>query len=460
MRHEDHHESASIRTGKWYMPHDGAFASDSLTDAERDGFSPLVRDGQCNLEDTAQQLRERLEQGSVPEVGKGKQSNDPGGRVTPNKPVATPENSLKDTSDIEADLDPCGYLHAELTKLTDSEHVRHRVIEDQATQTTLSDLEDANVHASIAAVVRVIDELLPSGHGVTMLSHDGKRIFSFAGMVIGVYDPMVLHVRRRGGHTILLVFQREHEAEYPPSTAYVMNSAPWTFTPAERTQLHEAVWNWKDLIFNVPGSRDQRSMVPEVLTWTPSPQQTDPQLSAYFAIGNAWAVLLGLALNTDFTPSKPFYRDLHLMLQAVQTEHASWKLIYTFRACFGYIRLGDLPPPERRLKVQDALEARIINTKKQRPPLKRWLMISSIAISLQMLACRIQIAPVGRLSYEGDDRGAGIAELIGSGQYTRSLRGTPTGPSSSHIISTDNGEVNCSRSPSRLILAATSASTL
>jgi hypothetical protein len=41
--------------------------------------------------------------------------------------------------------------------------------------------------------------------------------------------------------------------------------------------------------------------------------------------------------------------------------------------------------------------------------------------------------------YEGDDRGARIPELIASGQYTRSLRGTPTEPPGNPRISTDDG---------------------
>jgi hypothetical protein len=57
-------------------PHNQAFASDSLTVAERDGLAPLVRNGQWNWGGTAQQLRDRLNARSDPKPVKGKVTDD------------------------------------------------------------------------------------------------------------------------------------------------------------------------------------------------------------------------------------------------------------------------------------------------------------------------------------------------------------------------------------------------
>jgi hypothetical protein len=220
--------------------------------------------------------------------------------------------------------------------------------EDEITEVPLPNLEIADVHASIAAVARAINELLPRGRGITLLNHDGgNRVFPFDELPTVELDPVTLHTRQLEGHTALFLLQRGVGTDYPPAIAYVVDSAPWTLTPAQRTQSHEDLIAWKVLQVDVPGAKEMRSTVPGTLTWTPGPQQTDPEHSPYFAIVSAWAVLLGLPLNTDFAPSTDFYRDVQLMLQAVQHEHANWKLIWAFLRCMEYTGPSDPPPPER-----------------------------------------------------------------------------------------------------------------
>ncbi|KAF1830992.1 hypothetical protein BDW02DRAFT_607573 [Decorospora gaudefroyi] len=145
------------------IPHVETFASDAVTEAERNGVARLVREGQWNVQDTAGQLQERLAQrpntNSAPPATTTTGTHTAGGEEPPKIPV------LKDISGIETDFDPCEYLRAELKKLTDSGQLT--AVTNNAA--TFPPLTETDVETRIAAVLRAINELLPAGHGFTLI---------------------------------------------------------------------------------------------------------------------------------------------------------------------------------------------------------------------------------------------------------------------------------------------------
>jgi hypothetical protein len=206
----------------------------------------------------------------------------------------------------------------QLKKLIDSGSIEQQTVADVdigKTESGLTRLLESEVHRSIAAVVRALREVLPTIHGFTLLSDTERRIMSTT--TLGSLDPVVLCPRRWEDHSILSVFQQEDATGHPPSAAFVLDSAPWPLTPAQRNELYEHLMNFGQLCVYNPRSKAQESIVPKALAWTPSPHQSHPDHSEYFTVLTAWAILLGLPLNTDFAPSADFYQNANLVLLAV-----------------------------------------------------------------------------------------------------------------------------------------------
>ena len=171
------------------VQHTGAFASDKLTDEERDSVAPLVRSGHWCFKNSKRKLRERPSQYAM------------FGTVPPDPPAV--KNPQLDDSAIPKDFNACQHLRAELERLASEKQIK-LIIEKDGKAGTAPQLESPDVATSIAAVVRAINELFPQGEGFTFADHGGDIIYSCAKGASDterVLDRVVLLLMGHGGQT-------------------------------------------------------------------------------------------------------------------------------------------------------------------------------------------------------------------------------------------------------------------
>jgi hypothetical protein len=77
-------------------PHTAEFASDPLTNAEREKLAPLVRDSQWHMGDIAQQPKERLNQRSASATSQGAQTTSSPGNVEGAVPPISPQHKTRE----------------------------------------------------------------------------------------------------------------------------------------------------------------------------------------------------------------------------------------------------------------------------------------------------------------------------------------------------------------------------
>jgi hypothetical protein len=71
--------------------------------------------------------------------------------------------------------------------------------------------------------------------------------------------------------------------------------------------------------------------------------------SGYFAILNAWSVILSLPLNLqDFVPGPGFFHDAYKLIQAVLQGEADYLLIWAFLHCRQFVGTSQAPDVGRR----------------------------------------------------------------------------------------------------------------
>ncbi|KAG9194492.1 hypothetical protein G6011_04527 [Alternaria panax] len=316
-------------------PHRQEFASDSLKRRERNNLAPIVREGKWNFTDTAKELKRRLEECAPP---------------AESLPLAP--NPYVDTDPVTDEFDPCLHLRMELQKLVNEEKIV-KSVESGLEEAVAYALTLREVNDNIEAVGRAINELLPPGQSFTLLEHGGGTQYSNR-ETSGSLDDVVLmlYKAKEEDHFILVVLQHENDADYPYAVARIMDSAPWTFTAEGRIQLHELLQDSGRLkICTHSDTLKTETIVVSVLTWMHGPRQMHRAESGYFAIMNAWAVLLGLPINNDFRPGKNFFQNAYYLIQAVEKGYADWKLTWAFLRCVGYLQSTLPPPPERRFRT-------------------------------------------------------------------------------------------------------------
>ncbi|KAI4682346.1 uncharacterized protein J4E88_005236 [Alternaria novae-zelandiae] len=400
------------------MRHDLAFAADSLSELERTNLTSIVRDGQWNFADTEEKLKKRLD-----ERKEQKMSDMSLTKTTP-PPPPPPHKSTPDTEEIPVDFDPCKHLHEQIKLLEEQGKIEPKVGSeiDEALPSRWSQA----VFGYIEPVVRAINDLLSPERpqrGFTLADLNGNSRYADDS---GVLDTVVMMVCQLREHVILVVLQHEDASKEAPDVSRVMDSAPWIATAKERIQIHNLLIEAGMLAVD-PTADKVKSFVGPVLQWMPGPQQAQVIEAGYIAIMSAWAVLLGLPINPEFSIGADFYDSALPLLQAVVKAHADWKLIWAFLRCVGYTQSEQPPPIQRRFKAtRPARGPRITrgNRKTKR--------------SIETQACRDINYPHFPVNtgvahteafpwdnYDKPDRSTRIPELITSGMYSKVLSIAP-----------------------------------
>lgn len=190
----------------------------------------------------------------------------------------------------------------------------------------------------------LINSLHPENEGVAVLG-SGSAVVSSSESQWQLSDRFVLLPWSNATHNFLVV------AQVPPKTSdnqtptlHAIDSAPWTLNSEKRKDVRVDIGSrlagtW------CPGKKP--TSVPTEMTWVLGPRQNDLWQSKYYAIVNAWAVLLGCTLNFDFQPRPEFFTEAHNLIQVLLAGQADWRLVYAFLNCHKYILKNDVPDKGR-----------------------------------------------------------------------------------------------------------------
>jgi hypothetical protein len=339
------------------QPHDDDFNSDEWSaDFRRAVAMGPVRRGRWRISSTREQLELLLQAGSgggtenvgqvgpTPTTPSPKSSGNPGGKVTPSRTsgssgsgaAPSPKGALSpgpsiDLAVVPHDFDACKYFRTAITNLhTDGKVDSPKPLTDPYPHLTLN-----WTHRCIQAVVFALHEVLPLGQSFSLARPGGLWLSSTESP-----DPIILYVSAVEDHIYLVVIHTENDKPGEQITVHVVDSTTGTLDLNQRQSLH-------DQILSMIRCHDPKQCGDS--TWIFGPQQTDAWQSGYFAVLNAWSVLLDLRLNTtNFAPKGSFFTDAQQLFQAANKGLADWKLIYAFLRCTNYVHDERLPPQNRR----------------------------------------------------------------------------------------------------------------
>jgi hypothetical protein len=139
-----------------------------------------------------------------------------------------------------------------------------------------------------------------------------------------------------GVHTVLVLVQLHvTDGEEDTVTIDVVDSAPWTLRPRQRDQGLNSVWR-------ILAEHDWHTttQLPETMGWILGPRQFNSWQSSYFAVFNAWTIMLGCTLNYGYKASpnsQDHFECGHRLLWLVLNGQADWRVIYSFLRCIEYI---------------------------------------------------------------------------------------------------------------------------
>jgi hypothetical protein len=280
-------------------------------------------------------------QGASPEMqpsSKGQKSHP---KAKPAGPLSLPQDTSKiptlDQEEIPEDFDPCDYFRKAIDALSSNMSSSPKTTDG----TVIGVLDFASMFEGIASVVRVLNELHALGHGFTVTTSNGRKASSIFERGLSAHDQIVLHLQPFNPPIMLLLIGFKTTMSGKNAAVYVVDSAPGTRNLYHRQQFYITLQREWQKMFDVP--------IPATLNWTYGPQQLELSHSGYFAVLNAWSILLDLQPNTtDFVPSESFFVDFMQLLDAVRRGNADWKLIWAFLRCKEYVLEQSPPAPNRR----------------------------------------------------------------------------------------------------------------
>ncbi|KAH9874345.1 hypothetical protein IAQ61_003534 [Plenodomus lingam] len=347
-----------VETG---VAHTRDFPSDHLPEEHLVKLKELIRrPGGWNLTETWPQLKQRLSLETEPNSPRPTSGSDnpatsknDANTLADILPGSAPRDPQIDTSELESEFDACQYFRSEMSRLVAEHHNQ-----EFTTWPELSSEEQT--YASITAVARSINEIRPISKGFSIYSQQ-PQCFITSGIknAESPTDQFILRYVSLGEHFILIVIRNSGQYDGQPAV-YAVDPAPWLSTVQRRQAVHRYVEALS------PGG----ALMPESIRWIFGSGRGAVQHSGCITVLNAWAILLDLPLSlTDFAPDASFYDDAHQLMHVVQRGRASWKLIWAFLRCRGYLSSDEPPAPDRRFMrtSPDSLVSKHEERMNQRP---------------------------------------------------------------------------------------------
>ncbi|ORX95697.1 hypothetical protein BCR34DRAFT_607869 [Clohesyomyces aquaticus] len=215
-------------------------------------------------------------------------------------------------------------------------------------------VREDEVHLCIASVVLAITERQSMKGGFSMMGINNLSLCQFKeytgpiGHATRFGRPMLLPLVHEN-HTVLVVMQLDEKRRPHLS---VVDSRIWQYPKEHRQMVYakalkilmRSAW-WRNVY------RDEDSLqLPPKATWIPSAQQRDHWTCGYYAIANAWALAMGLELNSmDMPPRDPrFIPDMRNIAHLAIGGFVDWRLIYSFLWCYRIVKPDQAVVASRR----------------------------------------------------------------------------------------------------------------
>ncbi|KAF7442263.1 hypothetical protein A1F99_131320 [Pyrenophora tritici-repentis] len=303
------------------LAHNAAFAWDTLTDVQRGEIVHLVREGQWNLQDTADQLRERIEQRrtppnvAIPPAGTTK-------KTTGNSTAGTDDTTTSNPPET-----PCENLRKRLRELLTTEqsatalsNFRYRRSESAELGRWLQG-EEADM--CVYSVLMAINDLQGYKEGFFIAPYDSIQNAGLEAAARGMRPgrPLIVpYVYEH--HIVLLVIQLEDD--YTP-TMYVLDSM-YHYHNRQRhdTIFRNALTSLRNTVWFRQHFGERKINLPKSAIWVRTSQQPTTNECGYYSILNAWGIALGLELNLEATIrwTDEFFNTLRNIMDLARVGHA------------------------------------------------------------------------------------------------------------------------------------------
>ncbi|KAJ4335265.1 hypothetical protein N0V95_008950 [Ascochyta clinopodiicola] len=259
----------------------------------------------------------------------------PAGTTPPAPRPITSQQSRKDKA--------CAFFHRTITAIKAQVHIPDQInVQGPA-------LSSNDVFASINTVARALNRLQRAGEGITVVEQplDQNGAVRADGNLNALTEGVLLLPWQYEKHTLLVVAQSARSSGGGIPTCHVVDSAPWTLKQVERQQFRDTVTSTFEAHWR-PGRAANGVKLPPGMTWVLGPRQLELWQCGYYAVFNAWSVMLDCTLDINFAPRDGFFQRGREVIAVVLAGLADWKLVWSFLLCYGYVKLGELPGEERR----------------------------------------------------------------------------------------------------------------
>ncbi|KAE8828681.1 hypothetical protein PTNB73_06189 [Pyrenophora teres f. teres] len=320
------------------IAHNAELAWDSLTDVQRSEVVHLIREGQWNLRDTADQLRDRLEQRNTP----------PG--------VDAPPVISGNTTPTPPEIPPCEYLRQRLNELLADEDIATDLRDLRFRASTTTELgawplgEETAMY--VYAVLMAINNIQGPEEGFSVAPYESTQAASLGEVAARGIRPgrplIVPHIEEN--HNVLLVMQLEEKAR---PAIYVLDSLYHYYNRDQRTRIFNDAWlalvNTDWFIDHFNSRQDFENHKPQSAIWVKTASQSGTNECGYYSVLNAWGIALGLELDPHVTIrwTDEFFQTMQDVLHLARLGYADWRLIHAFLRCHGIVRDGVVPENRR-----------------------------------------------------------------------------------------------------------------
>ncbi|KAL5421921.1 hypothetical protein PMIN04_005163 [Paraphaeosphaeria minitans] len=286
---------------------------------------------------------------------------------------------FRDTSDFPEEQDPCTYLRKRMMQLVDEPEEEPGSDIDYPWE----DIDMKQTVRSIASVVQAVAHaegqvrdlesidytaIEPTEDAVSRtIKYSGRRLLILPTITMnrkgaparGVAKRLIL-VTIQPLHTGIAmrwrrdvpnsdgVYVAKEVSEPEPVSVSVFEYAPWYSNLEERRMTYAELRRFINNNLIGPNQID----LGENINWYAGPIL--PDISSgwkfkHYVILHAWALALGLEVNTDFPPQgEDFFSDANTLIGLVLKGLADWKLVWSFLRCHNFVKNTKMVPKERR----------------------------------------------------------------------------------------------------------------
>ncbi|KAF2790443.1 hypothetical protein K505DRAFT_390797 [Melanomma pulvis-pyrius CBS 109.77] len=241
---------------------------------------------------------------------------------------------------------PCTYFNSRLDELFGEKDFAKSV--KSLRKGSITQLSFRDTFLAIASVTLAITSIQRPSFGFSILNPNEVESCLTSSHNDNIQDairsgrPMIMPMNYNN-HIVLLVLQLGNDRS--PSIS-VVDSGPWTYaskdqntyTRDDRNAIYQAACNMFRRSNWHQDLNEKESQLPKSALWVPCALQERDWICGHYAVLNAWALALGLEINSNFVPTKEeFLSDLEDLILIACLGRADWLLILSFLCCHNFV---------------------------------------------------------------------------------------------------------------------------